>query len=429
MNSQWVKDLRKRMETHEESSPEGLWDDIEQILRKEKDRAIVPPVLFRKGRIMQLSKQIGAVAAIALVVFFIGYYSLNKNHGNNLSVAPLVQQKGQVKSEIKSIASEKHHVNNNLISLHNNLVASQKESWEVGQTDEYLSLVKTADSTISTGKNKQLEKIIIKPSLNASECKRHFKNVPKKKYDYMYAYSSMSNQDLNSNKKCKVSTFASNLPAAIQNKYNGARDFSATNIDTEGLTGMTFLGEDPFTDILIYNKYVETQTSIKHKQPITGGLTVNYSLNRQWSLVTGVTYTLLSSQLRSGSDHYYYTSEQTLHYLGIPLSICYNVWGNKKTSVYFAIGGAIEKSISGKLTTDYFIDDEIKSGKKEKISIDQLQCSLNASAGIQHNISKRICIYSEPGISYYFKNSSKIETIFKQRPVNLSLHFGISYLW
>lgn len=115
--------------------------------------------------------------------------------------------------------------------------------------------------------------------------------------------------------------------------------------------------------------------------------------------------------------------------MGIPLSLCYNVWGNKQTSVYFTGGGTIEKNISGKLTTEYFIDDEKKSVKEEKLSVDQLQYSLNLSAGMQYNIAKRICVYSEPGISYYFKNTSKIETIYNQRPVNISLHFGVRFLW
>jgi len=417
------------METHEESSPEGLWNDIEKILRNEKDRAIVPPVLFGKGRLFLLSRQIGTAAAIALVVLSIGYFSVNKNREKDFSTVTQVQQKEQDKSETKPASSEKHHVIDNLISLNIVHVAPQKESINAGQPAEYSSFENREDLTIITGNDKKIEEINIKPLVRSSECKRPSKSVPGKYYDYMYAYNSATDKDLNSNKKYNVSAFASNLPVSIQSKYNGVKDFGAANINIESVTGVTLLGEDPYSDILIYNTFVETQTSIKHKQPVTGGLTVNYSLNRRWGLISGVTYAMLSSQLRSGSDHYYYRSEQTLHYMGIPLSLCYNVWGNKQTSVYFTGGGTIEKNISGKLTTEYFIDDEKKSVKEEKLSVDQLQYSLNLSAGMQYNIAKRICVYSEPGISYYFKNTSKIETIYNQRPVNISLHFGVRFLW
>ena len=35
MNNQWQNKLRDRMERHEESAPEGLWDRIEQIMSAE----------------------------------------------------------------------------------------------------------------------------------------------------------------------------------------------------------------------------------------------------------------------------------------------------------------------------------------------------------------------------------------------------------
>ncbi|HNX65522.1 MAG TPA: hypothetical protein PKH02_01495, partial [Bacteroidales bacterium] len=270
------------METHEESSPEGLWNDLEEILRKEKDRVIVPPVLFGNGRLILLSKQIGTAAAIALVVLSIGYFSLDKNHEKDLSTVTQIQQKEQDKSEIKSASSEKNPVRDNLISLNIIDVAAQIEPFNAGQPGEYSSSEKREDFTINTGNDKKIEEINIKPPLRSSECIRPFKNAPVKYYDYMYAYNSTTDKDMNSNKKCNLSAFASNLPVSIQSKYNGAKDFSAANIDIESVTGVRLLGEDPYTDILIYNKYVETQTSIKHKQPVTGGLTFNYSLNRHW---------------------------------------------------------------------------------------------------------------------------------------------------
>ena len=35
MNSQWSNNLRKKMEAHEAASPDGLWENIEQIILQE----------------------------------------------------------------------------------------------------------------------------------------------------------------------------------------------------------------------------------------------------------------------------------------------------------------------------------------------------------------------------------------------------------
>ena len=40
MNKQWSDNLRKRMEMHQEPSPEGLWESIEQIMQE--DHSIEP---------------------------------------------------------------------------------------------------------------------------------------------------------------------------------------------------------------------------------------------------------------------------------------------------------------------------------------------------------------------------------------------------
>ena len=133
---------------------------------------------------------------------------------------------------------------------------------------------------------------------------------------------------------------------------------------------------------------------------------------------------MLSSDLRSGSSSYYYYSKQTFHYVGIPLNVNYNVWKNKKISVYTSGGGLVEKNVSGKLKTDYILDNRVESSKEKNISIDDLPWSLNGAVGIQYNLSQKIGIYTEPGISYYFKDKSEFETIYKEKPLNFRLQFG-----
>ena len=135
------------------------------------------------------------------------------------------------------------------------------------------------------------------------------------------------------------------------------------------------VGDDPFGDILVENKYREVYTDVRHKQPIIVGASVNYNLDDKWSLT----------------------------------------------------GGLVEKNVSGKLTTDYFLDNTLIFGHEDKISIDPLQWSLNASVGVQYNFTPTIGLYAEPGLSYYFQNGSEVETIYKEKPVHFSLRFGLRF--
>lgn len=56
-----------------------------------------------------------------------------------------------------------------------------------------------------------------------------------------------------------------------------------------------------------------------------------------------------------------------------------------------------------------------------------MQWSVNAAAGIQLNIVNSLSLYAEPGISYYFNDGSAIQTIYKEKPLNFNLNFGIRF--
>lgn len=109
MNSQWSDNLRKRMEAHEEPSPDGLWEDIEQIVTKELPfRTREHPVQSPSGqkKILLWAKKIGAVAAILLILLFVGDFFLKEDTRHS----PAISQRPEVG----------HKPGNNLSIDHNN---------------------------------------------------------------------------------------------------------------------------------------------------------------------------------------------------------------------------------------------------------------------------------------------------------------------
>lgn len=149
---------------------------------------------------------------------------------------------------------------------------------------------------------------------------------------------------------------------------------------------------------------------IKHKQPISFGVSVRKSLPKNFSVETGVTYTMLASEITyEGSSE---KIDQKLHYIGIPIRANWNFINNKNFAMYVSAGGAIEKCVYGKVGS-------------EKETVKPVQLSVMGAVGAQYNISNRVGIYVEPGVSYFFDDGSAVETIRKENKTNFTLQAGI----
>lgn len=149
---------------------------------------------------------------------------------------------------------------------------------------------------------------------------------------------------------------------------------------------------------------------IDHKQPLSFGVSVRKGLARGFSVETGLTYTYLASDVKfAGSSE---KVSQKLHYLGIPLRANWNFVDKKPFIMYVSAGGAMEKCIYGKI------------GSRSE-TVKPLQFSVMGAVGAQYNISSRVGIYVEPGVSYFFDDGSEIQTIRKENPCNFTLQGGI----
>lgn len=165
-----------------------------------------------------------------------------------------------------------------------------------------------------------------------------------------------------------------------------------------------------FEEGVPYLRQAQKVADIKHHQPLSFGLSVRKSLKRGFSLETGLTYTLLSSDAKLGEGEQ--SVEQKLHYLGIPLRANWNFLDKKLFTLYVSGGGMIEKCVYGKLGT-------------EKETVKPFQLSVSGAVGAQFNATKNIGIYVEPGVAYFFDDNSDVQTIRKENPFNFNIQAGI----
>ena len=165
-----------------------------------------------------------------------------------------------------------------------------------------------------------------------------------------------------------------------------------------------------FEDGVPYLRQAKQVVDIKHHQPISFGLSFRKALGKGFSLESGLTYTLLSSDAKLANDDH--QIEQKLHYIGIPLRANWNFLDKKLVTLYVSGGGMVEKCVYGKLGS-------------EKETVKPMQFSVSGAVGAQLNATKRVGIYVEPGVAYYFDDGSDIQTIRKENPFNFNIQAGI----
>lgn len=196
-----------------------------------------------------------------------------------------------------------------------------------------------------------------------------------------------------------------------------------------GVTKTDWIDKDSKASAIVYNQ-PEVQEEYSHKIPVKVGLTARYNITGRLGVETGLTYSVLSSSVKIGNSETgknWSTGSQTLHYLGIPLNISFNILNSRYLNIYVTGGGMMEKSISGSIKTDEYVDGKFDRTLTTNISPKGLQWSVNAAAGVQANILPQLGFFVEPGVSHHFKNGSRVRSIYTDKPTDFSLGFGLRY--
>ena len=150
--------------------------------------------------------------------------------------------------------------------------------------------------------------------------------------------------------------------------------------------------------------------SYKHKLPLTFGLTLRKELGSGFSVESGLTYTLLASDLYKGNST---TSvSQKLHYVGVPLRAHWAFYQNQRLSAYLSAGGAVEKCVKAR-----------RGG--ESLSSHPLQWSLTGAVGVECRLTSHLHLYVEPGVAHFFDDGSSLQSYRTEHPTGFSLQSGL----
>lgn len=162
----------------------------------------------------------------------------------------------------------------------------------------------------------------------------------------------------------------------------------------------------------------------EHQLPISIQLTLSRQLNRQLSVETGLSYTLLKSTNTTGNPTAYIQEQQRLQYLGIPLRMGWQWYSHAPLSFYTSAGVMMEMPVHSTLNVNHVVNDMNTYSKQDKLSV-PLQWSTSVGVGIQYDITPHIGFYLEPSLQYFFNDGSSIKSYRTEHRFSITLPLGI----
>lgn len=414
----WLQRVHDRMADYEIDEPGGLWNAIESKLEATPSsrRSLKHPVGLWVKRSM-------VAAAMIAVVVSAGVYFINSRH-DATGTGPLTVLPDTYARSAEYVPQKQENSNVNVLtkSVSENTVAQNRIPVSVSGEGP----------SVLPAETEQLPIAAEEPEKETAECapvktddtSKESRGIEKEYIATMTdnSYIAPIRHEASTSNSVSVSVYGSGGPSSALN-YNLKANPFVTGLGPDNSNWE----DNPALGILLFNQGKDIETDIKHRIPIRAGISFAYNFNDRLGLESGLSYANLTSDVRKGSDSHYYTGEQKLHYIGIPLNLKYRVFSWKRLDLYASVGALAEKCVSAKLDKDFILGNQKKSSESENLSEKPLQWSVNASVGAQCNILKAMSVFVEPGISYYFNDGTSIQTIYKEQPLNFNLNMGLRF--
>ena len=431
MKDKWINDIRSRMDNYSEPLPVGLWEKIESEISTPAPK-VIP--MWRKWT------SVAAAAALVLAISSVSvwYWStdselkeVNSALTDNNEIRQeyksdnVIQEVQTVESSDKQLQAEA--VNYSSKTIVNLASGNNADSLNVARIalSENIQTVDTESTDSELKKEVDAED---EASIKENRMKRMREDRETVRRNASYLAMSDSKRSKGSGVQLGVMT--GNIPYSSSNSFSGmlrlAIPTKSVSQVNDVVVGEVSDATASYSQMLFNNMGRQTYTDIKHHMPVTVGASVKWNLNEHWALESGLNYTYLYSELRSGAKSYI-EDKQKLHYVGIPLKVQRSVWSNSIFSFYASAGGMMEKCVSGSVETVCVDDNNRKSFGNEKLDVKPLQFSVLASVGLQANFNKLLSLYLEPGMIYYFDDNTDIITIRKDKPFNFNLQLGLRF--
>ena len=397
MENEFDKRLREMMESYGETPEASSWDSIASDLAGGRRR-------------LWMKRSFATVAAAAAVValFFIAGGDDIFKKDKLLPEITVVQSLDETKNDIKSepVASETHETPEKKVVTAVKLVKDRTEektitaisSKEESGTPEYVAdameaAVPAKAVTAPEQKREEREEAKVsqtgEKSIEMVEFEESLKHRLSKRGKPVLAFSAM------------LSPAASNENISLLTLSNaGHRDLLST-MDREQIS-------------------YENVSDTRFLPPVSIGLQLLFPVDRILSFGTGISYTMLYSVTEEHNRFGMDKTEQTLHYIGVPMFLQIYLYRTPKLNLYANTGVTLEKGVAARFNrTGALPSDEI-------MKIGGLQWSIGSGLGVEYMVGKHTGLYADPMLTYYFRGNQPV-SIRTAQPLQFKMEIGFRY--
>ena len=400
MKEDWIEQLGRKLDNYEVEPPPGLWEDICKQMGLEPEPASKKVLISRWWW-----------AAAAVVLALVGFFVFNNPRSEQPLQANAVSQKqapeqlsGEEPSSEQTLAQlSSSHKSPKAIIFHHHI--SNPIIPEPAEEQEPITSEENSSYTEPSETSQQEEPA--KTQVQSQDDRSLIQTV------HQYQTSQDSPKTSASPNKWSVGLMASGGLLAANNSQR-----------TEGVYYSQSIMGSVYDLSYMYNynsvescyAYTLIEYVSKHHLPLRLGLSLQYQLNPRLALLSGISYTRLSSEFSLSLYHNISYSQiiysQRLHYVGIPLGVTWQLWKASHFRFYLSGGAMVEKCVSVDVDGGY-------TGKKP------WQWSVNAAAGAEYAFMPSLGAYLEPSLGYYFSDGTQLEHYYKEHPLAPSIEFGL----
>ena len=423
MKEQWRQALRQKMADYKEPAPEVSWDEIDKALAHNRQQAKAIKMWPRR------------IAAAALVLVSAGYYLLNREQADIIEeTAETLLIEGTIKQEPVAPQQEEKSDIPFLVHVKRQVQqAIQEKKAELAVVEdsvEQLAQAVEEQSEVQAPELQAPEPQAPKPQETKTQEQSRKRSLPEAHPTFD---PSAIKYDGSSHKRWTAKAYLSNAMFGNKGFGNSPSNNIMASPNPEEKDGSIPL-TDPLTESYseLFRKFiypdgrVSFNEELNHHHPIHYGLSLRYALNKRWSVESGLSYALLTSDMSLISSSSSLEMEQRLTYIGIPVNVNYQLWSSRYFSVYASVGGMAEKMVRGKRHM-VVVSNMTRQSSDESVSIRPLQFSVNGGVGAEFKFVDWLSLYAEPGVGYWFDNGSGVPTYYQDKPFSFNLNVGLRF--
>ncbi len=449
MNDGWENGLREKMSEYSEPVPEGLWERISAAAAKRRRRMLA----WRCGGAVS-----AAAAAAALFAVFSGGGAPSADRKSGLADVIAVQESHEngdaAGTHPEPEANELPHLGTDLIAAAEPVSAATSDPTVAERTESVADPAAADNSSAEKPIQKLIDDYLAgKPAQNKTEEFSSEKPAQKESDGPSEGKPVRNTSDSNNasdnhnaaDGRVSMDEYLASLDDGEKERRKAgfsvgllASGGGSTSDFTSGIgirpsvafvsTAMSMPVDGRSSNMVtLLNANRETSDRTVFRMPVNYGLSLSFRIAPRWSLETGLLYTLLSSTETCGGESSYFTYEQKIGYVGVPLGIQYDIVQGRRLRLYVTAGGAFRMAVSQDLRRNDYIGRQLSATEHLDMETAPSVFSVNAAAGLQFTFAKRMSLYAEPGAARYFPAASGVRTVYTEKPLNFNLTAGLRF--